>query len=332
MTAAEVVSDPIGQINLILWATQPLPGEYSLRPVFREAGYRLLYIAPPMPLIPSLRDRLGQVGLSYRDAAQPDLLLERPGEGRYLVLECKRTMFGIASSAAEQARSLLLQTGEQFSTAVAMSAEGCHQTSVVYISKHCESPNPAEGLGAIRAELEGKGFITAPTGLLCLESRSDGIYLRDQYHPGVIPEELAAVVGQSVRVREVADGESPLPLMLIPWDPSVDQGSPVAQVGRQTLCHRVLSLLATRIGQAESQSEIEVVFDELLDEATFRFYERWRAMNRGVARVLRAFVGEGIHGALGDLGGIEIAILRGPTPGGAFAYLTLPPRKPLSLP
>jgi len=301
MTAAEVVADPIGQLNLMLWMTQPLPGECPVRPVLKEAGYRLMAIGPAMPLLPDLRERLQVKGLACRVEPEPDLLLTRDDGQEYLMLECKRTMFGADSSTAEQARGLVLQTGEQFNTVVGLPVAAATTAGLVYVSEHCDSPNPADGLNQIREELEGAGFPVAPAGVTCLQARDDGIYLIDEYQPGTIPEPLYGIVRAGIKVQEIVEGEEAMPLLLIPWDPNVSQTSPVAQFGKQVFCHRLLGSLVVRIGKLVPGQEFEVEYDDLLDEATFNFYQRWRTRNTEIGRTLRGFCRTIIQEALKDV-------------------------------
>ena len=84
MTALDVVRDPLGQLNLALWMAQPVPPEFPIRPVLREAGYRLLYLAPPMPLLPGIRDRLQAAEIPYVAAPEPDVLLSAEQGQAYL--------------------------------------------------------------------------------------------------------------------------------------------------------------------------------------------------------------------------------------------------------
>lgn len=301
MTAAEVVADPIGQLNLMLWMTQPLPGECPVRPVLKEAGYRLMAIGPAMPLLPDLRERLQTKGLACRAQPEPDLLLTRDDGQGYLMLECKRTMFGPDSSSAEQTRGLLLQTGEQFNTVVGLPVAAATAAGLVYVSEHCDSPNPADGLDQIRQELDGAGFSVALAGVTCLQARDDGIYLLDEYQPGTIPEPLRGIVRAGIKVQEIVEGEEAMPLLLIPWDPNVCQTSPVAQFGKQVFCHRLLGSLVVRIGRLVPGQEFEVEYDDLLDEATFNFYQRWRTRNAEIGRTLRGFCRTVLVEALRDV-------------------------------
>jgi len=320
MTAAEVVADPIGQLNLMLWMTLPLPGEYRLRPLLNEAGYRLFAIAPPMPLAPGLRERVQTKGLPCREQPEPDLLLVAEEDREFLMLECKRTMFGPDSSSADQARGLLLQTGGQFNVAVGLPIAASTITHLVYIAEHCDSPNPAEGLLAISHQLERAGFRVAPAGVVCLQARGEDIWLLDGYEPGEIPQRLHERINGEAKVQEAVEGEEAMPILLVPWDPNVDQASPVAQHGRRVLCDRLLTSLVVRIGRLPAGQEVEVEFDELLNEANSNLYERWAARNRETRSSLRRFCSKILHEALGDGTGVKVDSLQG----GAGLRITVP--------
>jgi hypothetical protein len=315
VTASDVVSDPIGQLNLILWATRPLPEGHAIRPVLRDAGYELRYLGPALPLTPALRERLIDSGLPFRERPRPDVLLRRSEADEYLLVECKRTMFGPCSSSASQTRGLLLQTPDQLRAVLYLSPDAPANAHLAYVTRHYESPNPAEGIASIADQLGGAGFEVIPAGIICLEARDDGIYMRTGYFPGVLPAPLLEATGHEVLLSRSDEGGSPLPLLLIPWEPSLDRDSPLAAFGKWVLYQRLLTHVVIAVGHATPGHPVDVFYDAMLSDATFTYYERWRALNREIATYLRGVCGDLITGALREVEGVEIEAITGDAPG-----------------
>jgi hypothetical protein len=110
---ADLIGDPLYQVNLLLWMLQPSTGR-PVNPLLQNAGFRLWDIERERPLPLDLASRLQTDGLAVRNPVAPDVLVDSPDK-LFLTLECKRSMFGsqpqpgMSDGAIRQARSLLLQ-------------------------------------------------------------------------------------------------------------------------------------------------------------------------------------------------------------------------------
>lgn len=285
MKVEEIVEDPLYQLNLMLWLLQPLKDNYPLRPILKEAGYELFAIGPSMPLSPELREKIVSASVDCAVEPEPDLLLSRDGVKEFVILECKRQLFGGESDTAKQARALLLQTGEQFNLAIGLEVTATPTLHLLYISKHSSSENHVKNLCEISDEMNRKEMATVPVGGVGIMNKNNKICLCDAYDFGTVPALVKDIVGKEVKVQEFEQDENPILLFYIPWDPNVSQSDEMSMYCEQIFCERILSTFVTRIGRASVPVMIEVEYDDLLNEATFNLFERWKS--KDIGRALR---------------------------------------------
>ncbi len=301
MKPTDVIGDPIYQVNLMLWLLQPLNDSYPVRPILKELGYELFDIGPSMPLSPELRTKLTELSISHVEAPKPDLLISKNGTSEFVTIECKSQMFGSTSKKpAHQARSLLLQNGEQFNLAIGLEVDASPELHLVYIAKHSETHNPEEGICQIRSELSKVGFNPVRTGTIGIDFYQDGIYLRDNYGQGEIPESLKEIIGEGITVQQFSPDENPIPLFYIPWDPNVSyQPEEMGNYCEQVFCERILAETVCEIGRRHVPGVVEVEYDYLLNAATSNFYERWRSKDtrRALQRSCRELLTDALKSA-----------------------------------
>ncbi len=284
MRVEEIVDDPLYQLNLMLWLLQPLKDNYPLRPILKEAGYELFAIGPSMPLSPALREKIISASVDCALEPEPDLLLSRDEVKEFVTIECKRQLFGSESTSAGQARALLLQSGEQFNLAIGLEVNATPSLYLLYISRHSSSENHVKNLYEISNELYRKEFATVPVGGVGIMNKDNQICLCDAYDFGTIPAPIGSIVDKEVKVQEFEQDENPIPLFYIPWDPNVSQSSDEMNMYcEQVFCERILSAFVTRIGRTIPPATIEIEYDDLLNDATFNFYARWKSKNIGRA-------------------------------------------------
>src|SRR5205823_3552170 len=105
------VSDPLFQLNVVLWLTQPLPQGSSIVPLLHERGFVVYAISPPLPVPLDLQAAAQSARVALQNSGRPDVLLAHPLERKFAFIECKASSFGPNSNTAEQARSFLLMAG-----------------------------------------------------------------------------------------------------------------------------------------------------------------------------------------------------------------------------
>ncbi len=296
MKIEEIIEDPLYQLNLILWLLQPLKNNYPLRPILKEAGYKLFAIAPSMPLSPELRDKIVSASIDCTIEPEPDILLSRNEEKEFVICECKRQLFKNESDSAKQARALLLQTKEQFNLAIGLKIEATPNVYLLYISKHPTSEHHIKDICEISDKLKKINFATNPVGSIGIANKKNQICLCDAYDFGTVPVSIINIVNKEIKVQEFEDEEIPFFLFYIPWDPNVTQSDEIGAYCEQAFCERILSSFVTKIGQTSIPVTIEIEYDDLLNEATSNFYMQWKSKN--IVRTLRRSCKELIRDAL----------------------------------
>jgi hypothetical protein len=315
----DLLGDPLYQVNLLIWLLQPLPPGSGFRPLLKEAGYRLESIARPLPLPPARRQQLAEAGLAASQQPGPDILAQHANGRQWLLLEAKGNSFSASSSAAVQARGLLVAGGD-LTGPLGLAPSTRPDGVVAYLLPEVAAPLLATTLSQIRHELAGASIPAAPAGALGLSRQSDGVYLHDQHPAGQLPSRLERLLSAPQRVHEVDVETDPRPLYVIPWDPGIDQQSLGARYGRKVLQERIRSAAIARLGRAPIPGTVDLNCDDLLAEGTRGFYAVWR--DRGQVQGLRSEVRRFLRDSLAPSGSRlpeSVTPLQGSVPGWRIA-------------
>src|SRR5438309_1259630 len=121
-TKIDPVSDPLFQLNVLLWLTQPLPQESAIVPLLHQRGFSVYAIAPALVVPLDLQVAARQAQIALQPSARPDVVLTQESERKFAFTECKASSFGPNSSTAEQARAFLLTTGSRAAEVLGLDA------------------------------------------------------------------------------------------------------------------------------------------------------------------------------------------------------------------
>ncbi len=290
MKLEELIADPVYQMNLCLWMLAP-SAEAGVRPVLKEAGFQLRSIEPPLPMPLEIRNVLADNQIRISDPASPDLILH-DGQRGFVMLECKASLFGSepkgSDSPQRQARALLLQVPEILADALAVDRNQIDTSHLVYLSRALPldpgGSSQTAGLQEIADSLESQELRVAPFGMLGLLIGDRKISISGGYSPGSLPASMVAVIPDAgVAVQELEPDTDPRPLYFIPWMPGSENSRDSR--GQEIFGNRVLQATAARIGQCRPPAELNLSLDDLLNEATWSSFERWR--NKDAAKSLR---------------------------------------------
>jgi len=281
---ADLIASPLYQVNLVLWmATKNNGGR--VRPVFANAGYEVLFIERALNLPPELKQTLVQAGVTFVDPASPDFILAGAKKS-YVILECKKTMFGADSSTAAQSRSLLLQVPRIFELALVKKAGSVTNVSLIYLSRQDSKHDLLDGINALAEHLKKAKFKTITAGALSLHVSGKAIRLRQS---GNVPQPLAHEVGiDALEVQEVADDSDPRPLYLIPWLP--DTESENDEYNKRAFAERVKLSAAQVIDSARAGTDVEILLSDVLGLLTLGYdknlsnaaYRRLKQESKGI--------------------------------------------------
>jgi len=268
-----------------------------LRPLFFEAGLKVYSIAPLLALPPEIRIEVKNKGIMCQDAIRPDVILHRPQRDRvYLLMECKRSSFGVESSTATQAWTYLLLAGPSLDEALALNPAESKKALVVYLSASEQSKALQSTLSALVQELEHQAVAHGPFQCLGLEATDSGISLS---MPDEMIQILKAHKSTPVEIMQVEPDTDPRPLYFIPYDPGIDQSIEERQLCRRILFERVHSYVLARIGHAAPPHRSIFSNEDLLNEATFGMYNLWE--DASVRRHMRSLINsllDAIHRSL----------------------------------
>ena len=261
-----IEANPVFQLNTILWSMIDAEGGFYT-PVLRQAGYFIHSIGRRIQIGSEFRDRL-----DIRGQPSPDLLAQHRNDPMMLVIECKASSFGPDSSTADQARELLVGGSD---LALTIGASNPVPSYVLYVTRATHGENLCPTLSQLRHELSSRGLDTALAGTAVVEIRDDGVWL--SLGPGdPVPSPLQRALGQPRRVVELVEGDTPIHLYLIPWDPSVTQDPWLEKFGKALLAARVLTRATTRVARITPPDTLVLRATDLLEEATLGVSALWR--------------------------------------------------------
>ncbi|MBE0478315.1 hypothetical protein IBX65_04255 [Candidatus Aerophobetes bacterium] len=288
----DLCKDPLFQLNLAIWLAQPQLSQYScIYPLFYKSGLNIYSIGPLLALPPDIRLVVTEK-INCQNAVRPDLILETQGKKKFCVLECKSSSFGSDSSAASQARTLLLIAGPVLSEVLAIGKRGENKGILCYFI----GPNNIELMERTLEDLERgiKEKANLESGNYgCFQIRSSQSEIILEY-PEKTKRFLNLMDKSPIKVIQFEEDTDPRPLYFIPYDPNINQTKQEQQFCRRVLFERILSYVISNIGGTTIPTSVTFTTDELLNSATFRMYEIWEDNDakRHIRRLVKDFLME----------------------------------------
>lgn len=279
--------DPLFQLNVIIWASLPLPAGLPYHAVLHAAGYCFDSMERPLPASPRETNAVSQIGRPVRLSPIADVVLRADAVNRLAIVECKAQAFGMDTNGdgVIQAGGYIFAAGNIHQRlAVAGSPEGL----VCYVVPDDQRHLMAETLRTISDELQATGL--GPLGratVLGLSVRGDGTWLS----PEVVHEDGDTLLPEAALVLE--ETSDPRPLYIVPWHPD----SP-AETDRRAFASKTKSHLIANVNTAALGSATVVLFDELLFEMSRGVYRKADpAALRRVRAELRSIVTKLVDGS-----------------------------------
>ena len=288
MVSENLAARALFQLNTIIWAALPGPGDAENNPLLAARGYAIWSLEQPLPAPLTEKDRIAAVPEPTSGEPVADIVLFNEARDRYVIIECKRSSFGInAEDAPRQARGLIAAGGDITHRSLGI-ATGTGE--VCYVVPDPQQHDQHETLAACREQLLNASIAACETSAIGIELRDDGVWLMGS--DGADHETVAASLScpEVVLSLGTAD-EDPTPLYIVPWIPnSTDEDLDV-------LREKLRSAVLARIGQAEVGS-VALEYDDLLADVSFGVYRTWenRQSLRGevhsvVGRIVTQFWG-----------------------------------------
>lgn len=294
-----LLSDPVFQLNALLWAVEDLPERAPIHPVLRAAGYYLSAIGRRVivPVDPKNIAVLEQITQSKdRSPSHPDLWLKHRSHDVQPLIELKAHSFSSASSNSHQATKLLLSAAD---LAPSLATRGPTHGHVIYATTGDDAEPLSQTLDQLITVIKQAGAQAAPASTIGFAWTTHGVTLASP-RPKELPQPLQSPFRTPSLLLEIGEpGDDIRPLYLIPWVPEVaaTQDPQLRADGLRELTARLFSHTIAVIGRASTPTSLSVTGTQLLDQATFGVFARWRDSDRSqfaraaarlVERALRA--------------------------------------------
>ena len=298
-----LIADPIFQLNALLWLAQPLPEDsdaerlgvapLDIKPLLYRQGFGVYAIAPLLPTPIDLRLAARNAGLDVQDSVRPDVILQRPRDDRFLLVECKATSFGPDSTSAEQARALLLLSGPRLAEVL---PDRVQAALLAYALPEGHREKLTGTLDNLSGQMAAVDLPAGPFSVLGLLAGESSLDLVLDERAGAL---LGLAAGGHVFIKQEPDQDL-RPLYFIPYDPDVTQSEEEGRFCKGTLLRRMHCTVVAAVGRALPPTEL--VFDApgVLNDAMFGMYEHWEnsASAKHMRKLFNHFMGS-IAGAVG---------------------------------
>ena len=275
-TPTELIVDPVFQLNALLWLSTPLPSGFGLRPLLREAGFEVHSIAPGLSPAPADLLAMKKTGLRHQETFRPDVVLQRKVPSRTIILfECKANSFSPASSAAEQARTMLVASGPSLPVLLNLPLDVSIESGTAYVLPSSACDPMRNTLDELSAELRAANLPTGQAVVLGLRANKNSLSLvAEKRHLGLLRLKTASTPFLSIEALT-----DPRPLYFIPYDPDCDQSAEEQAFCRRILYERMQAEVLGLAGRTVPPRTLTLTFEDLLNRATMGMYELWENRN-----------------------------------------------------
>ncbi len=276
-----LLSDQVFQLNTFLWALEDIPEGGPNEPVLSRAGYSLGAIGRPVivPKEEAVIAALGNlIGSTDQSASHPDLWLHHSSDVIDPVIELKARGFSVKSSNRRQALKMITSATDLSPSLGEASKRPGH---VVYATVSSDAEDLSGTLRQLAGDLRSEGVPAAPTGVLGFSMETEGVALSSPRPEELPPPAAQAFESPAIVLRR--DGDNDLqPLYFIPWIPGNDksQHPDLRSAGLTELSARVLTHALAQIAQAQVPATVTLDGPQLLGQATFGIFDRWRDSDR----------------------------------------------------
>ncbi|MEW6667904.1 MAG: hypothetical protein AB1512_22060 [Thermodesulfobacteriota bacterium] len=293
----DIIRDPLFQLNVLLWLAQPQHpwAQPEIDPLFFEVGFTVHAIAPLLAPPPDLLLACRQRGIGVQDRVRPDVVLVGQQGKQFAFVECKANSFGVASSTANQARTLLLLAGPRSAEVLGFAA-GRTLDSIpgLFLPEEHRFPM-AQTLDQLNASLISQGLPAGDFSVVGLGADEERIYLQLDKKGA---EFFSLLPGPLELMRLEADTD-PRPLYFIPFDPDLDQTPDEKAFCKRVLLERLQGGLIALVGRAHPPFNLSVNLQRLLNDATFGTFDQWENQDthkhlRGLAKQLLTAIAQEI--------------------------------------
>jgi len=266
MKADTLIRDPVFQLNLLLWMTKEQPsGDYRVRPLFFELGFKIIYIEQPFRFPEETSRKAIGSGLVISEAPEPELILGGENDEKALYFEAKANSFGPESSNAKQARGHLVATGPPFQEVLAP-LKSCLLCYVVPEENRVLMLQCLAHLSSELAATELEPGLFSCHGLMV--STNQLIYGWDV----AFKDYLGLAEDSAIVLSDLDDDTDPSPLLLLFSEEDCPTEG-MRDFYRQVVIEQVRARLLCDLETLPLNREYEISVDELLLETSDRLFD-----------------------------------------------------------
>jgi hypothetical protein len=287
-TPAELAADPLFQLNCVIWLTQPLAGGHRIQPILHQAGFTVYSLAPLLTPPPDLTAKAREGGFGIQNGTRPDLVLADALVEKVAVTECKASWFGSASHKAEQARALLISSGERCGDVLGVAAGQVKEAIFLAVLPEDRSAQAATSLAELREELGSCGVPPPTVSVAGLEIGSTEASVEFDVAAAAF---FGVPAGRHVFLRYDSPDDA-RPLYFVPYDPTHTPGSAHEPIARRILLERLHGSVLGTIARALPPTAVVIRPDEALNDAMFGMWNLWEDVeaHRAMKRLFRDFM------------------------------------------
>lgn len=287
----ELCGDPLFQLNMAIWLSQSKPGDFGVRPIFYESGFRIRSIGPRLTIPPDIRLILNKTKIEYHESVAPDVILSSDNHTKICILECKKSSFGIGSSNSFQANTLLVISGPAAAEILGVGLRDQSNGILAYMTRSGHVDDLQDTLKKLKKDLFRTNIDSGEPGCFGLGCTAKAVTIS---YTANIGEAMDINPYSPVEVLSIDDDTDPRPLYIIPYDPaSINQHSQEEEkICRRILYERFLSHVLCKVGSANAPVDIKIPIDEILNISTFHFFEIWedRSVRKNFKSLLKEFM------------------------------------------
>ena len=272
LTESDPTRDPLFQLNMILWLTQPLPIDASIEPLLYNRGFTVYAISPLLTVPPDVRIVAQEAEVMLQDAVCPDVVLSNEINRKYSLIECKASSFSPSSSSAEQARSLFTVSGSRVAEVLGLVPDQVSESLLVFGTRDSERNRFEPSLSSLLSEIKAKRLPAGDFSILGFLLAGDVISITTD-------DKGAMFFGLQTGINKFAQHESgtdPRPLYFIPYDPDIDQSAQERAFCKRVLFERIHSSIISAVGRANPPVHLTLDSKSMLVDATFGMYGLWQ--------------------------------------------------------
>ncbi|MFB5065731.1 MAG: hypothetical protein ACE3NC_00890 [Candidatus Wallacebacter cryptica] len=262
----DLIGDPLFQLNLMLWLSLPQPAGGRITPILHDAGFKAHWISPKLTLSQEIAEKLRQKGIRSNQSVAPDLMLKRSGEDQFVLVECKKSGFGLDSiKPTKQAVGLLVMQGDVLRDAAAGLRKDKWSSHLVYVVNDDDREPLSVTLHELTVAIEQAACTANDFDTWGLIQKDDGVYINFGQAPCFDNPELCGA-------KRVLEGRAQPLLDLIPVDITVSTPNKEAKIRLQ---ERFRTSLMASIPRILTQEPMVIDLEQVWKRAVI-VWDIWR--------------------------------------------------------